>query len=570
MRKSYRFIGFLWALFICIKDTHAQYTITSVTTPILVFPDSSCHPITMTIKTNAFAANMEIETSWGDGNTSIAPVVDSGIGYLETSHYYYAPGTYTTKNVLIYNQQRIDSLVYSAYYHFCRMPQLAFYSDNNNNCLYDTLIDNFICIPVTVEVTKNNVKIDTISTLGGFNYNLLGWIGDIYQFKILSLPDGMQLACPNNNVIVDTIATQMSGYTTKLFGITCNPSSNFDLSASTTVKAGIHMAEADILVTNASCDAHSATLVMNFTTKYHFRSASPATPIISGNTYTWNLTGISAKNPVLISAVFDSCCQTIGDTIHSSYYLTPTVGDVNVVNNTIIKCDTIKGGWDPNSKDVTPAGNITAGTELTYTVTFENTGNAPAENIHIMDTLSNNVDPSSIKLISSSHLMNYTFLDDGHQFTQPVLKFDFPSIYLLDSSHHDSCRGMVVFSVKTKSNLPFGTYINNKAGIYFDYNPVVMTNTVTNRIGFPLVASTISNMIKADIYPNPVTDILNITTDAAAYNTLEITNTIGQTKLKQNIKQNDTKVNVKTLPSGIYFINLKGDAGAKTIKFEKL
>jgi len=46
---------------------------------------------------------------------------------------------------------------------------------------------------------------------------------------------------------------------------------------------------------------------------------------------------------------------------------------------------------------------------------------------------------------------------------------------------------MVIFNIKTKAGLPSGAQIANYAGIFFDDNPVVMTDTVTNQIGLPSI-----------------------------------------------------------------------------------
>jgi hypothetical protein len=58
----------------------------------------------------------------------------------------------------------------------------------------------------------------------------------------------------------------------------------------------------------------------------------------------------------------------------------------------------------------------------------------------------------------------------------------FPDIDLPDSSHHGQNEGMFIFRIKTKTGLPDSTWIVNKAGIYFDINPVIWTNEAANMI----------------------------------------------------------------------------------------
>ena len=151
-----------------------------------------------------------------------------------------------------------------------------------------------------------------------------------------------------------------------------------------------------------------------------------------------------------------------------------------------------------------------------------------------------------------------------------ILVFDFPNIHLLDSSHHGQCDGMVIFTIKTKTGLPAGTVIPNHAGIIFDDNPVVLTNDVYNTIGTPTSISVMSNASLVDVYPNPVNEELTINTGNDSYNNLTITNSLGQTLITKAITSSQSKVDVQSLPTGLYYLTLKGENGIKTQNFIKL
>ena len=63
--------------------------------------------------------------------------------------------------------------------------------------------------------------------------------------------------------------------------------------------------------------------------------------------------------------------------------------------------------YDPNDKIVSPPGvkgeNYTLkGEKLIYTVRFQNTGNAPAIDVKILDTLSSSLDMNTFKVLNSS------------------------------------------------------------------------------------------------------------------------------------------------------------------------
>lgn len=73
-----------------------------------------------------------------------------------------------------------------------------------------------------------------------------------------------------------------------------------------------------------------------------------------------------------------------------------------------------------------------------------------------------------------------------------------------------------------------------------------------------------------NIFPNPVSNILNIqinTKDNADYN-LFITDITGK-QVSQNLK-NVNFIDVQSLEQGLYFLNIKTDAGLFTHKFTKM
>jgi uncharacterized repeat protein (TIGR01451 family) len=260
---------------------------------------------------------------------------------------------------------------------------------------------------------------------------------------------------------------------------------------------------------------------------------------------------------------------TPGDTVHSHFHIGPVTGDSDPTNNDTSRVDTVRSAYDPNYMEVTPSGYIPAATPtLQYTIEFENTGNDTAHNVYVMDTLSPNVVPSSLKILTSSAKMFVSSYRDlaGRN----IVKFDFPGINLLDSTHHNLCTGLVAFNVNLKSGLADGTTIFNHAGIFFDDNPVVMTNTVEDIIGLPNRVNTINNTDKVTIGPNPANDHLTISMDNSAFTSFTISNAMGQEFMNQTISGNQTKVDIKTLPAGLYYIMLKGDNGTRTEKFIKL
>lgn len=77
----------------------------------------------------------------------------------------------------------------------------------------------------------------------------------------------------------------------------------------------------------------------------------------------------------------------------------------------------------------------------------------------------------------------------------------------------------------------------------------------------------ISGEVRLVIFPNPVTDDLTIQLNSPCNNcNLEITNTTGVKIISQNIKSPTTQLNIKSLPSGIYFIKFQTESGETQVK----
>jgi len=257
---------------------------------------------------------------------------------------------------------------------------------------------------------------------------------------------------------------------------------------------------------------------------------------------------------------------TPGDTVQTVFTLTPTIGDVNIVNNIVIRHDTVTGPYDPNAVYVSPDGCVEPGKALQYSITFENMGNAPAQDIYILDTLSSGLDMNSFKLIGASHLMHVEKMaNNGFN----VLKFEFKGINLPDSSSPDR-HGMVRYTIDMDANSTIGSIITNKAGIFFDYMPPVLTNVAMTEACLTLNISNIDpSGTNIFIYPNPATDELTIKTEEQ-YHSYSISNSLGQRMQYAVLSSKETRVNIKSLPPGLYYLNLEGEGGTEVRKFVKM
>ena len=530
---------------------------------ILSFPSFAISPITgSTIVCPGSTTTLTDATSggaWSSSSTAIAFVSGTGVVYG------IAPGT----TIITYTVSGVGSdTITITVSTDCNVFPVFFYNDLNGDCVKE-ITEPFNGIPVTVVVDSSGIPIDTLSTTRGLYYKALGGVGTIYSFSIL--PGNTYVSCPASGIWYDTVqSSTVYTYPVNYVALNCSSSSVFDLAVNAFIPVtGQHDQIGAILVYNNFCTPTNATVTLHYSPKY---SSFPSFPASSSlGTIIWHLTGLSADstNPVCLPyQVYapNTANLTAGDTVNEYITVTPTIGDVDTLNNNIVIIDTVKASCDPNYMLVTP-NCFTTDTQFQYTINFENTGNDTAHNIYVMDTLSDYLDVQSLRIVIASAVMDMeVFKYRAHN----IVKFNFPNINLLDSSHHSQCDGAVIFAIKNKPGLPNGTIISNKAGIYFDINPVVLTNAVENTKGCPTAVPIINNTRKVDIYPNPTTDELTIKMDKDAYTSCVITNSMGQVLIQQPLSTTLTKVNVKILPAGLYYITVKGDNGSKVQKFVKL
>ena len=566
MRKN---LLLLLLLLFCAVAANAQYTITGSS---IMTSTVSCGANSYMVTTSGYTTGLAIKTYLGDGTSRMDTVFSaSPTGYARVPYNYKSPGTYTVKHVLLFHGFGIDSVVKSYYISQCNQISIKYFQDANSNNIFDAgepIIHAFAAI----EVDSAGIIVDTIPSQGECTYVNYAPPGTVYKFRPITTSTLMSISYPTSGIIAVTIPPSSSSLPAEYFAVECSGGTGFDFSAYAVIPVtGIHDQWGNIYVANfSSCAPVSATVILYFSPKYSYKASSvyPAAAATTANSITWNLTDVTSDPIDLYYAIWDDAyVLKAGDTVHEHIEVTPITGDINPTDNLVTIIDTVKAGVDPNEISVSPSGHIASGTQLQYKINFENTGNDTAFNISVYDTLSPDVNINSLKVLMASSAMNLAVLHNGGY---NVVKFDFPNINLRDSSHHGECDGAVIFTINTKQGLPDGTKIDNRAGIYFDYNDVVMTNTAENIIGFPSGVTTVNNPSQVTLYPNPANDILTINTGNNTYNTLSITNTIGQSVLTQSISTPQTKVNVKSLPSGIYYVTLRGESGIKVQKFEKL
>jgi uncharacterized repeat protein (TIGR01451 family) len=211
--------------------------------------------------------------------------------------------------------------------------------------------------------------------------------------------------------------------------------------------------------------------------------------------------------------------------------------------------------FDPNVKEVYPDKVLPVFNDwLTYTVKFQNTGNAPAMNVRLRDTLDPLLDPETFEVMGSSHEMST-------KLNKRALSFYFPDIMLPDSfSDEKNSHGFVQYRIKPTRPLKVDDNIHNTAFIYFDYNEAVVTNTVSTVVAQPIMSVNVpDNQVRSSLYPNPghgqYVLVVPLNTDLNALR-LDVFDIRGILVYTSPIETRTSEIDLKSLDNGLYILKI--------------
>ncbi|MEO8149445.1 MAG: T9SS type A sorting domain-containing protein [Bacteroidia bacterium] len=321
------------------------------------------------------------------------------------------------------------------------------------------------------------------------------------------------------------------------------------------------------------------------------------------NTGTQTVDGLVSFIPdtaILFQQCFPSPSFTNGDTLFFQFsnllpfqqrqiyflYEMPDVNGINDSLHSIVKIDYLNGtvltnlysdtlnqvvtcSYDPNEKTVSPPGvywnHFTLMTDtLEFTIHFQNLGNDTAFTVTVRDTLDSDLDLNTFEIISYSHPANVSITADG------VATFTLNNIQLPGyKTNEPGSQGFVKYRIAPKQNLPDPTPIINRAYIYFDFNPTVITNitinTLVNQITPAMGIADINVFDKVKVFPNPFSSetIIHFPNPLKEKYMLHVYNVFGQEIMKQSIQSNEIVVDGNNLKSALYFFNLEGKTSFK-------
>jgi len=184
----------------------------------------------------------------------------------------------------------------------------------------------------------------------------------------------------------------------------------------------------------------------------------------------------------------------------------------------------------------------------------------PAFRVILLDTLSIYLDPATFRPGAASHRYRYELTESG------VLRFYFQPIALPHSSVNEpGSNGFVTFRIAQKRDNPVGTLIENRAGIYFDFNLPVITNTVFHTVHAPWLKLVhvgqpgVAPMLSFSAFSNPFAGQVTVRLEGAKMpgTVLRLFGTDGRMVQEMPFRQNQLTLDRKGLPAGMYFFSVE-------------
>jgi hypothetical protein len=468
-------------------------------------PTPTCPtPVSRTVRAtglvNMFGSNSACPDSitmvyyWGDGTTDTITSETTGGNYYcyftsTATHVYFLPGIFRIKTVAIdpvsaYSDRYLSSMHLSS---SCVEVSGEVFLDSNQNCTWQS-----------GELPRMNVPILFRDSVG----SIIGYGSTDSNGAYLASVSADLINCsatPAGDYAIDSICPGASVFhfnstndTTHDFPVHCANGIDLKVQHGFT---GVGPANDTGVVSFRSylrfceSDEIQTELVIDTNLEYQSLIFGPQPDSIVGNHLYWTTQSVDSNENGGYYKFLTARAKFItkpgvanGTPVRFDVLNRSSRVEKNLGNNNLSLYRLVDGPYDPNNKEVDPQGigpngNVAPFTEFRYTVNFQNTGTAEAKNIFIIDSISDHLDLSTLKITDSSDPM----LTEFH--LPNLLRFDFRNINLPDSaSDPEGSKGWFSFSIKAKEDLPLGTQISNFVDIYFDYNAPIRTNSTLNTI----------------------------------------------------------------------------------------
>lgn len=240
----------------------------------------------------------------------------------------------------------------------------------------------------------------------------------------------------------------------------------------------------EIVFRNVGTTLKSGSTMLSYdSTKMNLSSTSEPISSQTGNSVSFDYMNLLPSEFRAIVVEFDILpppATQINDILLFEAIVQPTSGDITPLDNQFELEQIVVDSFDPNDITVLEGDEIflnQADDYLHYLIRFQNTGTASAINVRVTNELDPNLDWSTMQLEMISH-PNRVEITNGN-----LVEFIFNNINLPDSnSNEPASHGYIQYKIKPISSVGLGDSMSNNANIFFDFNPPILTNTVTTTI----------------------------------------------------------------------------------------
>lgn len=466
---------------------------------------------------------------WGDGTIDTFDFVtaSTSASFFYKSHNYFTTGNIQVLYEMIWPDGSIDSVIHTLFLSStCGNVIGKVFADYNSNCVFETTDD---AMPMTLHLIDSTGTIERwahTDTSGFYTFGNLPSNNQYYVNLIYPsyLPGSANIICPASGI--DTVGAP----DTIDFAVSCSGIDLIPGMRALRLRPGgwsqLLSAAFNMECTSAMADMTVPINDTNLVTDSSFiwNNVGANSPLLANDTLTYSTDSLNVLSMgwspyyyLVSTKVRVDTNANIGDSVFITSFVLPVAGESDTTNNVQTNGWEITNSYDPNYIAVTPTGRPGMGRVrqnlwMTYTIHFQNTGNDTAINVKVIDSIDiSKLDLGSIQLLGATHPVNMTIVPyDLYHPNIPKVVFSFDDILLPDSATNPAAsQGEVTFAIKQRPDLPHGTLFHNRAGIYFDYNAPIITNTVTNSIDTGVAM--VYNLPPADTLitqPNDTTDTI--------------------------------------------------------------
>lgn len=356
------------------------------------------------------------------------------------------------------------------------------FKDLNSNCIRDNNEPAFKGIPVRLYDRANNL-LSVSYTLKDGRYSFRTDTGFFRIYIDSTLANASSItSCHGSDTVIQI--TDQVPYAIVDLDLECKK--DLDLTIQTIVAPSSirlnNASEVEVIAGNRNIDINKlicnndtvgGKLIVNLSSNLTYDGAvsGALTPSVNNKTLTYTVTDFTQLNKYGSFAFNVKCSGTDTVAIINAQIISYRK-DLDSSNNRKTTYIRVVRAYDPNNKVVYPELVKENYTDwLTYTINFQNTGEAPAANVILIDTLDNRLDIETFEPLASDH--DYTVRVDNY-----VLKIEYENIELPDSfTSSEGSKGYFQFKIKTKNALLVNETLDNLVDIYFDDNDPVRTNS---------------------------------------------------------------------------------------------